>query len=231
MAGRCTVRRAASIPLACQVAVVCIARPGYSPCRISVVSDDREIRVAVRRGALEIAYVEAIPRPLLFTSLVAGIQMSKAEATEIEEQFKSDWWETNEKHLTSTSSDKAGARCLAESTECLKAMAVCPAVHPPEPAARRERAREWRPLSPIHTGGSLRNGGPLKTVIELRDESSSNEGVQRDVLAGGEFVRLRAETVRQCHLNRHGPGIIAAKSRGSKTSTLRARAGARWQTL
>lgn len=66
---------------------------------ITVESDDREIRVTIPRGELEIAQVEAILRPFRFTSLVAGSQMSKAEAMEIAEQSKSDWWEKNEKRF------------------------------------------------------------------------------------------------------------------------------------
>jgi hypothetical protein len=66
---------------------------------ITVESDDREIRVTIPRGDLELAQVEAILRPFRFASLVAGSQMSKAEAVEIAEESKADWWEKNGKRF------------------------------------------------------------------------------------------------------------------------------------
>ncbi len=84
---------------------------------------------------------------------------------------------------------------------------------------------------PINSGGALRDGGALRSVIELRGEGAGHEGIHGDVLAGGEFARLRGEAIGQCDLDRHGVGIMAANSRGSKTAMVRARAGARWRTL
>ena len=66
---------------------------------ITVESDDREIRVTIPRGDLEIAQVEAILRPFRFASLVADSQMSRAEATQIAEDSKAGWWEKNEKRF------------------------------------------------------------------------------------------------------------------------------------
>ena len=66
---------------------------------ITVESDDREIRVTIPRGDLELAQVEAILRPFRFASLVAGSQMSKAEAMKIAEESKADWWEKNGEHF------------------------------------------------------------------------------------------------------------------------------------
>ncbi len=66
---------------------------------ITVESDDREIRVTIPRGDLEIAQVEAILRPFRFASLIAGSQMSKAEAMQISEESKADWWEKNEQRF------------------------------------------------------------------------------------------------------------------------------------
>ena len=66
---------------------------------ITVESNDREIRVTIPRGELEIAQVEAILRPFRFTSLVAGSQMSKAEAVQIAEDSKADWWAKNERRF------------------------------------------------------------------------------------------------------------------------------------
>lgn len=43
---------------------------------ITVESDDREIRVTIPRGDLEIAQVEAILRPFRFASLTAESQMT-----------------------------------------------------------------------------------------------------------------------------------------------------------
>ena len=69
-------------------------------CRmITVESDDREIRVTIPRGDLEIAQVEAILRPFRFASLVAGSQMSKTEAVQIAEESKAEWWEKNGKRF------------------------------------------------------------------------------------------------------------------------------------
>lgn len=62
---------------------------------ITVESDEREIRVTIPRGELEIAQIEAILRPFRFASLVAGSQMPKAEAGQIAEESKADWWEKN----------------------------------------------------------------------------------------------------------------------------------------
>ena len=64
---------------------------------ITVESDDREIRVTIPRSDLEIAQVEAILRPFRFASLVAGSQMSRAEAVQIAEESKADWWEKHGK--------------------------------------------------------------------------------------------------------------------------------------
>ena len=66
---------------------------------ITVESDEREIRVTIPRGELEIAQVEAILRPFRFASLVAGSQMSRAEAVQIAEESKADWWEKNGKNF------------------------------------------------------------------------------------------------------------------------------------
>lgn len=63
---------------------------------ITVESDEREIRVTIPRGDLEIAQVEAILRPFRFASLVAESRMSKAEAMQIAEESKADWWEKNQ---------------------------------------------------------------------------------------------------------------------------------------
>jgi hypothetical protein len=62
---------------------------------ITVESDEREIRVTIPRGELEVAQIEAILRPFRFASLVAGSQMSRAEALRIAEESKADWWEKN----------------------------------------------------------------------------------------------------------------------------------------
>lgn len=62
---------------------------------ITVESDEREIRVTIPRGELEVAQVEAILRPFRFASLVAGSQMSRDEALRIAEESKADWWEKN----------------------------------------------------------------------------------------------------------------------------------------
>ena len=73
--------------------------PATLPSMITVESDDREIRVTIPRGDLEIAQVEAILRPFRFASLIAGSKMSKAEAMQISEESKADWWEKNEKRF------------------------------------------------------------------------------------------------------------------------------------
>ena len=73
--------------------------PLASPRMITVESNDREIRVTIPRGELEIAQVEAILRPFRFTSLVARSQMSKAEALQIAEDSKADWWARNERRF------------------------------------------------------------------------------------------------------------------------------------
>ncbi len=64
---------------------------------ITVESDDREIRVTIPRGDLGLEQIEAILRPFRFASLVAGSQMSQAEAVEIAEESKADWWEKHGK--------------------------------------------------------------------------------------------------------------------------------------
>ncbi len=84
---------------------------------------------------------------------------------------------------------------------------------------------------PIHAGGALGDGGALRGMVELRRERAGHEGVHRDVLAGGEFARLRGEAIGKCDLNRHGVVILVANSRGGKTSMPRARAGFRWRIL
>jgi len=66
---------------------------------ITVESDDAAIRVTIPRGELGIFQVEAILRPFRFTSLVAGSQMSKAEAMRIADDSKADWWEKNERRF------------------------------------------------------------------------------------------------------------------------------------
>ena len=66
---------------------------------ITVESNDREIRVTIPRGELEISQIEAILRPFRFTSLVAGSQMSKTEAMQIAEDSKADWWAKNERRF------------------------------------------------------------------------------------------------------------------------------------
>lgn len=66
---------------------------------ITVESDEREIRVTIPRGELEVAQVEAILRPFRFASLVAGSQMSRDEALRIAEESKAGWWEKNGKNL------------------------------------------------------------------------------------------------------------------------------------
>lgn len=73
--------------------------PATFPAMITVEADDREIRVTIPRGDLEIAQVEAILRPFRFASLIAGSQMTKAEAMQISEESKADWWEKNEKRF------------------------------------------------------------------------------------------------------------------------------------
>ena len=63
---------------------------------ITVESDEREIRVTIPHGDLDVAQVEAILRPFRFASLVAESRMSKAEAMQIAEDSKADWWEKNQ---------------------------------------------------------------------------------------------------------------------------------------
>ena len=62
---------------------------------ITVESNDDAIRVTIPRGELDLAQVEAILRPFRFTSLIADSQMSKAEAMQIAEDSKADWWARN----------------------------------------------------------------------------------------------------------------------------------------
>ncbi len=62
-------------------------------------ADDAAIRVTIPRGEMDLSQVEAILRPFRFTSLVAGSQMSKAEAMRIAEDFKAAWWEKNERRF------------------------------------------------------------------------------------------------------------------------------------
>ena len=66
---------------------------------ITVDSDDTAIRVTIPRGELEISQVEAILRPFRFTALIAGTQMAKAEAVQIAEDSKADWWAKNERRF------------------------------------------------------------------------------------------------------------------------------------
>ena len=66
---------------------------------ITVESDDAAIHVTIPRGELDISQVEAILRPFRFASLVAGSQMSKAEAMRIAEDCKADWWAKNERRF------------------------------------------------------------------------------------------------------------------------------------
>ena len=66
---------------------------------ITVESDDAAIRVTIPRGELEISQVDAILRPFRFTSLIAGTQMSQAEAMQIAEDSKADWWAKNERRF------------------------------------------------------------------------------------------------------------------------------------
>jgi hypothetical protein len=81
----------------CQLPELCV--PATLAGMITVESDDREIRVTIPRGDLEISQVEAILRPFRFASLIAGSQMSKAEAVKIAEESKADWWGKNEKRF------------------------------------------------------------------------------------------------------------------------------------
>ena len=60
-------------------------------------------------------------------------------------------------------------------------------------------------------------------VVELHAERAGDEGVHRDVPALGEGAGWRGEAVGQVDVECHGRGIMAATSRGSKTSTLGAR--------
>ena len=68
---------------------------------IAVESDEREIRVIIPRGDLEVAQIEAILCPFRFASLVAESRMSKAGAMQIAEDSKADWWEKNHARFVS----------------------------------------------------------------------------------------------------------------------------------
>ena len=86
-------------------------------------------------------------------------------------------------------------------------------------------------FGPIHAGGALGDGGAVRGVIELCGEGGGDEGVHRDMLAGGEVAGLAGERFGKFDVERHGAGIIGANSRGGKTSMPSARAGMRWRRL
>ena len=93
----------------------------------------------------------------------------------------------------------------------------------------RDAGKDGVHFPPIHAGGALGDGGAVQGVVEWHAERAGDGVVHGDVLAGGEFAGLRGEAVGQVDVECHGRGMMAAKSRGSKTSTPSARTGARWR--
>lgn len=80
---------------------------------------------------------------------------------------------------------------------------------------------------PIHAAGAFGDGGALRGFVELRGQGAGDELIHADLLARGEFAGLGRNPVRDVNLNLHDVGIIAAKSRGGKTSMFNNRAGSR----
>ena len=68
---------------------------------ITVEGTEDEIHVTIPRGELEPGQIEELLRPLRFAWLVANSRMTKAEAIEIAEESKADWWEKNEHRFVS----------------------------------------------------------------------------------------------------------------------------------
>jgi hypothetical protein len=62
---------------------------------VTIESTEKELRVIIPRGEMEVGQVEAILRPFKFLSLVADTEMTKDEARRLSEESKANWWKKN----------------------------------------------------------------------------------------------------------------------------------------
>ena len=58
--------------------------------------------------------------------------------------------------------------------------------------------------------GAFGDGGALRGFVELGRERAGDEVFYADVLAGGQFVGMGGDAVRDVNLEVHGEGIMAA---------------------